>query len=292
LKEQMSVDRKPVSHEQLSQEQRDVLRCVRAVGIDVDYTLLTSDHKISDANRKALADAHRAGISVHLITGRSLQTLQTVLDSLPLSDLIVASGGAFIYDPIEQIVIDQKLIPRSVAEIVVREARAARAAVFVYYPEAIYMEATAELLEGFHAATDYRPVQAVDVLGETSGDPNKIALYGEYSQLKDTASRARDGGADLCYTFPHSYFLDITHSLASKGEALRRMCSLAGILPEEMLVIGDGENDLSMFTAAGFGAAVANAAPALIEASDWVVPSNDQDGVAYVIQQLLALQNL
>ncbi len=283
---------RPGSAGQLSQEQRDKLKRIRAVGIDVDYTLLTSDHRISDANRKALADARRAGISVHLITGRSLQTLKPVLDSLPLSDLIVASGGAFIYDPIAQFVVDQKLIPRSAAEIVVHEARAAKAAVFVYYPETIYMEATTELLEGFHAATDYRPVQAVDVLRETSGDPNKIALYGEYSQLKDTAARARERGADLWYTFPHSYFLDITHPLASKGEALRRMCSLAGILPGEMLVIGDGENDLSMFAAAGYGAAVANAAPALLEAADWVVPSNDDDGVAYAIEQLLALQNL
>jgi len=275
--------------EELTDKQLASLGRIKAAGIDVDFTLLNSDYEVSEENLRAIQEAQQAGLGVHLITGRSLQTLQVILEEVRFTELMAISGGAFIYDPVEQVIVEKRLIPRANAEIVVRTARAAKAAVFLYFPEAIYVEATPELLEGWHGQRTYRPVETEDILAETSGDPNKIAVYGKNAQLKGIEKEARAAGADLFYAYPHSYFLDITHPEAGKGDALRRLCSKCGILPEEMLVIGDGENDLPMFEAAGFSVALDNGAPALKAAADFIGPSNEKNGVAWVLDMLLAV---
>jgi len=275
----------------LSPAQRALLRTIRAVGIDVDQTLLTSAHEISPENREAILEAQHAGLGVHLITGRSLQTLQPVLDAGLFTDLMAVYGGAYLFDPIHAEVIDRKLIPRAAAEILVQTARAGRAAIFMYFSEGIYLEAVPELLEGFHAATSYWPVETDDILRDTAGDPSKIAVFGKYEQLNTIVDQGRQAGADLFYAFAHDYFVDVTHKEAGKGSALKRLCSNIGILPQEMLVIGDGENDLPMFEAAGFGVAVANAAPSLLAAADLVTGSNDEHGVAQVLRTLLDLKS-
>ncbi|MBN1265851.1 MAG: Cof-type HAD-IIB family hydrolase [Anaerolineales bacterium] len=275
--------------ETMSEEQRTRLRNIKAVGIDVDFTLLGSDFMVSEKNRQAIIAAQKAGLGVHLITGRSLQTLQPILEEVPFTDLMAISGGAFIYDPVQQSIVDRRLISRRAAEIVVETARAANAAIFLYYPEEIYMEATPELLEGWHGSRTYHPVKTKDILAETSGDPNKIAVFGENAQLRSVEAKARISGAELFYAYPHSYFLDVTHLEAGKGDALLRLCSKVGIRPEEMLVIGDGENDLPMFAKAGFGVALENAAEALKITADCIGPSNENHGVAWVLEMLLAV---
>ena len=90
---------------------------------------------------------------------------------------------------------------------------------------------------------------------------------------------------DLC-------ILDILPLGCSKGIALERLAAARGIGPTEIMAIGDNLNDLEMLSFAGHPVAMANSAPALLEVArqrGWpIAPGNDQDGVAHVVESVLA----
>ena len=81
--------------------------------------------------------------------------------------------------------------------------------------------------------------------------------------------------------------VEINDALANKGEALRRLASALGFGAAGCMAFGDGLNDLSMVRAAGTGVAMANACPEVLAAADVVTLSNDDDGVAAVLEKIV-----
>jgi hypothetical protein len=93
---------------------------------------------------------------------------------------------------------------------------------------------------------------------------------------------------DVQITTTTPYFLEFFSPLASKGAALEQVMRRLGVPREEVLAVGDGENDISLIEAAGLGVAMNNGVPALRARAQLVTASNDDDGVAAVIEQVLA----
>jgi Cof subfamily protein (haloacid dehalogenase superfamily) len=91
------------------------------------------------------------------------------------------------------------------------------------------------------------------------------------------------------YTFVKStpFFLEILDPRVSKGNAVKQLAEKLSIKQEEVICIGDGENDLSMIEYAGFGVAMANAESVVKEAAQFHTLSNNEHGVAYAIEKLI-----
>ncbi|MCD8325140.1 MAG: HAD hydrolase family protein [Lachnospiraceae bacterium] len=94
------------------------------------------------------------------------------------------------------------------------------------------------------------------------------------------------GFPELTAAYDRSY-VEIFSNGASKGNALSELSSYLKIDPREVACIGDGENDMNMFQAAGVTFAMGNAVPALKAAADTVLPSNREDGVVYAIEHYI-----
>ncbi|MBV8840964.1 MAG: HAD-IIB family hydrolase, partial [Alphaproteobacteria bacterium] len=88
------------------------------------------------------------------------------------------------------------------------------------------------------------------------------------------------GGLDANIARSQTYYLDVTHPLANKGDAVRELARLMQVDVGEVAVLGDGENDVAMFRAAGLSIAMGNAAPDVAAEADFVTASNNEDGVA------------
>jgi len=85
------------------------------------------------------------------------------------------------------------------------------------------------------------------------------------------------------------FFIDVQPHLASKGAALERLAGLRGVPREQVLAIGNYYNDIGMLEFAGRGVAMANSPEEVKRAADAVTVSNNEDGVAVVLEELLAL---
>jgi len=81
--------------------------------------------------------------------------------------------------------------------------------------------------------------------------------------------------------------LEITHPQATKGNAMDWICANYGITPQEMIAVGDSINDTTMIQYAGLGAVMENGRDEVKAIADIIVPSNDDDGVAWVIEKYL-----
>ena len=83
------------------------------------------------------------------------------------------------------------------------------------------------------------------------------------------------------------YFLEIMPEGIDKAQSLERLLAHVGIERKEMAAFGDGFNDRSMLVYAGLGVAMGNAQEPVKEAADYIAPTNDEDGVAWVIEHMI-----
>jgi len=93
---------------------------------------------------------------------------------------------------------------------------------------------------------------------------------------------------DYSVTYSFSGYLEIALGGVHKGEALATLCAQLGIAAHEVVAFGDMPNDLPLLQWAGLGVAVANAHPMVLQAADAVTLSNAEDGVAHMLEQLMA----
>ena len=84
---------------------------------------------------------------------------------------------------------------------------------------------------------------------------------------------------------PH--YLEFMHKEGTKGHALQFMAQHIGCSMEETIAMGDAWNDREMLMSAGLGVAMANAQPALKELADYITLSNNEDGVAHVVEKFI-----
>ncbi len=273
---------------------------IRCIALDLDRTTLRSDGTLSPANRAALARAAAKGVHVVIASGRAFATLpQTVLD-VPGIEYAVTSNGAAVYHiPTARCLHRTLLRPGSVDRILALTAgepvayegfvdgRAYAAADYVRDPEkygaapeaVAYVRRTRTLVEdmaGFLRA--HRDcLDSLDVVTRDGADRERIHAY----------LAAAD--PDIYLTSSVRQLLEISHRDAGKHRGAAWILAHLGIPREALAAFGDGDNDADLLAFAGCGIAMANASPACRAAADAVTASNDEDGVARGITELLGL---
>jgi hydroxymethylpyrimidine pyrophosphatase-like HAD family hydrolase len=134
-------------------------------------------------------------------------------------------------------------------------------------------------------------IDVIDALLE----PPAVKLMLRHPELSgdDLLAHARELIGDLVevsHSSPHDALLEISAPGVSKASALAAVCAELGVAPGRVMAFGDMPNDLAMLSWAGWGVAVANAHADVIAAADEVTASNDEAGVAAVLERLVADQ--
>jgi Cof subfamily protein (haloacid dehalogenase superfamily) len=111
------------------------------------------------------------------------------------------------------------------------------------------------------------------------GEPTRLAVLEKemYEHLKDRMGVFRS----------EPYFLELVPKGIDKAQSLSVLLGEIGMRREEMICVGDGFNDLSMIRYAGLGVAMANAQDVVKENADYITLSNEEDGVAAVVEKFI-----
>jgi HAD superfamily hydrolase (TIGR01484 family) len=117
--------------------------------------------------------------------------------------------------------------------------------------------------------------------------PGKISLCQEHSILQQIRLRLNAIYPTLTMSFPFPQVLDINPSGGNKGEGLTRLANMLGIGKDEIAVVGDSENDMSMFLSAGLTIAMGNAIYDLRSKADIIAPPNSADGIVWVLREIM-----
>ncbi|MEU5718346.1 Cof-type HAD-IIB family hydrolase [Streptomyces sp. NPDC020403] len=266
----------------------------RLIATDLDGTLLRDDKTLSDRTIAALAAAEEAGIDVFFVTGRPARWMDVVSTHVHGHGMAICANGAAVAD----LHADGRLI-----EVRPLDRAAALEVVGLLREVAPGTSFAVELTTGIHYEPAYPPFHldpgatvavAEKLLHEEApgiGAPVLKVLAHHPELAPDTfLSAAREAAAELA-SFTRSSptaLLEISGHGVSKAGTLAACCAERGITPAEVVAFGDMPNDVEMLSWAGASFAMGNAHPAAIAAASGVTLTNNEDGVAVVIERILA----
>ena len=259
--------------------------------------MLDSEKRLSARNRAALEAAAARGIEIVPTTGRFFGMMPEAVRALPFVRYAITVNGAQVYDRAADAAIARAEIPVATA-IAAMEVLDGFDCIYDCYQENWgWMTAAMQQKADRYAPDAHylrmirefrRPVPELKAhLAAKGADVQKVMCFARDASLLPAirdALAARFPELVLTRSTPNN--VEINHALAHKGEAMRRLAEALGFGLENCMAFGDGLNDLTMVRQAGFGVAMANAAPEVLATAKLVAPSNDEDGVAAVLETL------
>lgn len=261
----------------------------RLIALDVDGTLLRSDKRLSPRVTQAVRRATEAGVCVVLASARPPRSLSEIHRFLKLDTLQINYNGALVHDPVSRRHIHHKPLPPELASRVVRHARRVDRDVVV----------SLEILDKWYTdhVDETLPTETSKAFTPDFIGPLESFLHVPVTKIMLLATPDRLGrirgavvkkfGDELGLAVSDPHLLQVIHPEADKARALALVAGRYGILPSEVMAIGDAPNDLTMLHWAGLGVAVGNAWDNVRMAADVVVPPNDDDGVAHAIERFV-----
>ena len=259
------------------------------VACDLDGTLLRSDLSISPRTRATLAAVEAAGSLLVFVTGRPPRWLHPVAVQTDHRGVAICANGALLYDLHTEALLDEQLIPAdTIARVVeLMKAKVPGVGFAVEYGSRFVFEANYPVNEAHRKHESVQEVELATLLSEPAA---KILIQHTGMPSNDLLAAGQAVLANLVEV-THSTpvgpgLLEVSAAGISKATALARFAAGHGIEAADVVAFGDMPNDLAMLAWAGRGYAMADAHPDLHAALDLRAPSNDEDGVAVVLEEL------
>lgn len=267
---------------------------IRLVALDLDGTLLNTEKNISERSKEAIRQAKEMGIKVVLCSGRPLLGIKHYLEELDLLEegdyAITYNGGLVQKNHTSEILSQKTLSYQQIKELygLSQELRLPMNMIdleYVYEPA--YPIGRESLYPSLMSAS--LPFIDKDIHDFDSGHHFNKVVYCTDPVFLDQAIERIPERYKQRYSMMKSrpLLFEIMHPEVNKGNGIQALCELLGISREEVMACGDEENDLAMLEYAGTAVAMANASDWIKEHAHYVTKSNDEDGVAYAMEQLI-----
>ncbi|MFJ9709738.1 HAD family hydrolase [Streptomyces sp. NPDC101234] len=257
------------------------------IATDLDGTLLRSDESISGRTRDALAAATAAGAAHIVVTGRGAPWTRHILDDLGYDGLAVCAQGAQVYDAGSHRLLTSVTLDRKLAGIALAKIEAETGP--------LHLAASRDGLDGEvlvgpgYAVTGALPATPfTDVADLWAAPLNKI--YIQHPELSDDelAQVARQtAGGFVTVVMAGKGIVELLPLGLSKATGLSLAARRLGLKAADTIAFGDMPNDIPMFAWAARGVAMANAHEELRAVADEVTSSNEEDGIAVIVERLL-----
>ncbi|MFC8387929.1 HAD family hydrolase [Streptomyces sp. NPDC057238] len=260
----------------------------RLIATDLDGTLLRDDHSVSRRTRDALAAATAAGAAHIVVTGRAAPWTRPILDDLGYEGLAVCAQGAQVYDAGAHRLLTSVTLDRQLAGVALAKIEAEVGP--------LYLAASRDGLDGeVLVGPGYEVVGALPATPFTDASDLWTAplnkLYIQHptltsDELADAATRA--AGGFVTVTMAGEGIVELLPLGLSKATGLSLAARRLGMKAAETIAFGDMPNDIPMFAWSAHGVAMANAHEELKAVANEVTTSNEEDGIAAVVERLLA----
>lgn len=261
----------------------------KMVALDVDGTLLNDDHELTPRVMRAVTAVAAKGVEIVLCTGRGSASALSVLAQLGLSGTVITHNGASIVNGDTREILQESPIGDSEVRRYLELCRARGIHFDMNTAFDIYVEKLSDTSAEMYARMLAEPIlrSPAELLPERTV---KISLFAPAADLDELEAHWRDWGHELQAIRSGDYFIDLQHREASKGTALAEWAQRRGVSREQVLAIGNYYNDIGMLKYAGLGVAMDNSPAEVKAAADETTLSNNEDGVALVLERKFGLQ--
>ena len=264
----------------------------KMIVLDLDGTLTNNKKEITPKTKEALMQAQAKGVHIVLASGRPTYGIIPLAEELELKNhggFILAYNGGKIIDCTNNRVLFEQKLDEKLVPMLYEGAKKAGLQILTYQGEGIAATQKDDKYVQIEAHINKIPVvQYDDFLRQLVYPINKCLIVGEPTKLHqlELSLLAQLKGQMELYRSA-DYFLECVPLGIDKAQSLNRLITTLGITKEEVIACGDGYNDLSMIRFTGLGVAMANAAKDIQSEADYVTLSNEEDGVAHVVEQFI-----
>jgi Cof subfamily protein (haloacid dehalogenase superfamily) len=261
---------------------------VQAFACDLDGTLIASDGIVGDRTRAAIARSQGAGIPVLVATGRMFRSVRRYLDDVGLPEPVVCYQGAAVVDPRSGEFLLHKPLDLGAARDAIAELGSLGISPNVYVDDQLYVAEENDYTRRYSVFQRLPVVEVGDLLAWLDRPPTKLVAVAEppvLAEIRPRLAARLDGRAFLTTSLP--YMLEIGNPGVTKGSGIAFVARLLGLELDRMIAFGDGENDVELLEAVGFGVAVEGGHARLQAIADATCPGPADEGVASVIEAVL-----
>lgn len=266
----------------------------KLIAFDMDGTLLNSEKKIKKESLLAIDKAFDAGKEVILCTGRCIAELNDYIEQIPKLRYIVGVSGALVYDVKEQNEIYTHSISIEQVHRILEVAKSVDAMPHILTHESIVSRYDFENMEHFDMKI-YIPLfeqiakkveNIFDYYEQHEMPVAKMNLYHATPEEREK-SKEKLKEMDLVLADAERTSLEISASETTKGMGLEQLCMYLGISMDEVIAVGDADNDIDVLSKAGMSIAMGNANEKVKSICDVVVSDCDSDGCVEAIEKYL-----
>lgn len=284
---------------------------IKLIAADMDGTLIGENHDISKENIDAIKTAQKNGIKFAIATGRAYCDVEPLLNKHDLQcDCVVLNGAE--YRDMNGNIVEHAYIEKSRAVEILETMKCADLSIEIYTDDGFYTTNTKEeTLAGmikrsitFHPELKnkeeqlkyaknnlhFKNMKYITDINEFLNKSNNIAKFVSFAESKETIDMLREkmealNGLAVSGSFPTN--IEVNHKNAEKGKILAKVAEKFKIKKDDVVVLGDGLNDYSMFTEFKNSFAMGNAVNEIKEVAKYITDTNMNSGVAKAIYRIL-----
>ncbi len=258
----------------------------KLLALDVDGTLLNSHGEVSDKTIKSIRELVNKGVLVLICTGRPTQGTVELFEKLSLKMPVITYNGARIVNLNTGAILHEQNLRGIDVKKIVEIGEELKTTIIIWSKNQLYSNKMNDNVIAYKKLSGVETIiidnyEKIIQQGATKvlwiDEVEKIA---EFQRLLDTRL---DGDVNYCTSKP--YYLEFIDKTVSKGVALSILCDKYKINREEIIAIGDGQNDISMIEFAGVGIAMGNSSREVKDKADYITATNDEEGIALVIEK-------
>jgi Cof subfamily protein (haloacid dehalogenase superfamily) len=264
---------------------------VELVISDCDGTLLYTDKSLGEPAKEAVRNLTAAGVRFTVASSRPGKGMHSIVETLGIQSPFAAFNGGKLVDPAGWKTLSAHWLPRDAAQTALESLERDGVDAWVFIDDQWYITNPG----GEYVPLERRTVGYDAVVVKRFEDIDLDSIEKIVASTKDATLLQRKE-AEFHDTLKgramamrsQTYYLDITHPLANKGEGVRELARLAGVALENVAVLGDMGNDVAMFDVAGVSIVMGQASADVQSHATFVSATNDEDGFALGLNGLLA----
>lgn len=258
---------------------------------DMDDTLLNSNGEVSEENKAAIIRAQEKGVKFILASGRPTFAMKKIAEELKLDEFgsyMLSYNGAIVTECKEWTEWYKEALSKEEAHQLYEFSADNKVHIITYLKDQIVSETESEYIDVELKLTGM-PHNKIDCFKTTvSESVVKCIMLEEPTYLKDVEKKLKKKMGDkFSIAISKPFFLEVMKNGIDKGASLIKLAKYLDISTDEIIAVGDSYNDLTMLQAVGMPVAVENAKIEVKEAAKYISSSNNDNGVAKVIEEFV-----
>ncbi|MPQ43376.1 Cof-type HAD-IIB family hydrolase [Clostridium tarantellae] len=269
---------------------------IKLICIDMDGTLLNDNHEISEINKNAIKKAIEKGVHVSVTTGRLFTSAKYFSNLIGSKTAVISSNGAFVKEKDEDKIIFKAALNKNQLEQIKDVVQKYNLRAYFNLFNTVFSEFAIPENHTYRKMNKSLPkgekielldnIKFEDIFKEHDGEILKAICIedNKIEELNNAKIELKKIKEIEVVSSSHNNF-EVMAKGASKGNAVKALAEELGIKREEIMCIGDSENDLSMIEYAGVGVAMGNGFELIKEKAKYITSTNNENGVAKAIEK-------